>query len=62
MIRRYIVLSLIMLVSGCTVGPDYKRPVVPVPKQWSEAPTGNHKPVLSKDEGGLPQPVQADQW
>ena len=62
MIRRYIVLSLIMLVSGCTVGPDYKRPVVPVPKQWSEAPKGNHKPVLSNDEGGLPQPVQADQW
>ena len=43
MIRRSIVLFLTLLVSGCTVGPDYKRPIVPVPKQWSEAPKGNHK-------------------
>jgi multidrug efflux system outer membrane protein len=62
MIRSSIVLSLIMLVSACTVGPDYKRPIVPVPKQWSEAPKGNHKPVLNKVEGGLPQPAQAEQW
>jgi outer membrane protein, multidrug efflux system len=62
MIRGSIVLFLIMLVSGCTVGPDYKRPVVPVPKQWSEAPKGNRKPVLSKVEGELPQTAQADQW
>ncbi|MDD5461564.1 MAG: hypothetical protein PHG00_08015 [Methylococcales bacterium] len=37
MMRRASLFLLIMLVFGCTVGPDYKRPVVPVPKQWSEA-------------------------
>ena len=51
---HYIMLILTLLVSGCTVGPDYKPPIVPVPKQWSEAPKGNHKPVLSKDEGIAP--------
>ena len=60
--RCSIMLILSLLVSGCTVGPDYNPPIVPVPKQWSEAPKGKHKPVPSKDEGGLPQPVQQDQW
>jgi NodT family efflux transporter outer membrane factor (OMF) lipoprotein len=55
-------LMLSLLVSGCTVGPDYKPPILPVPKQWSEAQKGKHKPVPSKDEGGFPQPVQQDQW
>ncbi|MCX7099851.1 MAG: efflux transporter outer membrane subunit [Methylococcales bacterium] len=35
MIRRPLALALALLMSGCTVGPDYKPPVVPVPKQWS---------------------------
>ena len=43
MIRRSLALFLILLAYGCTVGPDFKRPVVPVPKHWSEAPKDNHK-------------------
>jgi multidrug efflux system outer membrane protein len=54
MIRCSIVLFLTFLVSGCTVGPDYKPPIVPVPKQWSGAAKDNHK--------GLPLPAQPDQW
>ena len=50
-----IILILTLLVSGCTVGPDYKPPIVPVPKQWSEAPKDTHKPVLSKDKGDCPK-------
>ncbi len=57
--RHSILLILTLLVSGCTVGPDYKPPIVPVPKQWSESPKGPHKPVLSQDKKGL---SQADQW
>ena len=57
-----IMLILTLLVSGCTVGPDYKPPIVPVPKQWSEAPKDTHKPVLSKDNRGLSQAAPADQW
>ncbi len=54
MIRCAIALSLTLLVSACTVGPDYKHPIVPVPKQWSEA---------TKDKrAGLPLPAQPDQW
>jgi multidrug efflux system outer membrane protein len=54
MIRCAIALSLTLLVSGCTVGPDYKRPIVPVPKQWSETQKDSYK--------GLPLPEQPDQW
>ena len=58
MIRRSIALTLSMLVSGCTVGPDYKRPIVPVPKQWSEATKNIHT--------GLPIPrsyeALPDKW
>ena len=43
MTRSFVALLLILLASGCTVGPDFKRPEVPVPKHWSEAPTDNHK-------------------
>ena len=51
MTRSFAALSLILLASGCTVGPDFKRPEVPVPKHWSEAPKDNLK--------GLPL---AEQW
>ncbi|MGR8999776.1 MAG: efflux transporter outer membrane subunit [Gammaproteobacteria bacterium] len=56
MMRYSIVLSITMLVIGCTVGPDYKRPVVPVPEQWSEAQKGSRK--------GPPQaqPALPDKW
>ena len=53
MMRCSIALFIILLASGCTVGPDYKPPIVPVPKQWGEAAKDIHKPVLSKDEGCL---------
>jgi outer membrane protein, multidrug efflux system len=32
------VVSLFLLLAGCTVGPNYKRPQVSVPKQWTVAP------------------------
>jgi NodT family efflux transporter outer membrane factor (OMF) lipoprotein len=61
MIRRFIMLSLAMLVSGCTVGPDYKRPIVPVPKQWSEATKDKHAGFHGNHKG-LPLPARPDQW
>jgi len=58
MIRCSIALLLTMLTASCTVGPDYKPPVVPVPKQWHEATkinlTGLH---LSRSYEAHP-----DQW
>ena len=58
MIRCAIALYLTMLVAGCTVGPDYKRPVVPVPKQWHETTknTRTELPLLSTHE------THPDQW
>lgn len=54
MIRCSIALSLTLLMSGCTVGPDYKPPIVPAPKQWSEA---------TKDkQTELPLPARPDKW
>jgi len=54
MIRYAIALPLTLLMSGCTVGPNYKRPIVPVPKQWTET-TKNKRTEL-------PLPAQPDQW
>ncbi len=58
MMRSSIVIFTFTLVAGCTVGPDYKRPIVPVPKQWSEATKSNR--------AGLPLPnskeTRPDQW
>jgi multidrug efflux system outer membrane protein len=58
MISRSVVLLLTLLASGCTVGPDYKRPIVPVPKQWSEVTKNKHT--------GLPASgtleARPDQW
>ena len=51
MTRSFVALSLILMAYGCTVGPDFKRPVVPVPNHWSETAKDNHK--------GLPL---AEQW
>lgn len=33
------VCCLLLALAGCTVGPDYQPPVVPLPANWSEAPT-----------------------
>jgi NodT family efflux transporter outer membrane factor (OMF) lipoprotein len=35
--KRPALVLLALLAAGCTVGPDYQRPVVPVPRQWSGA-------------------------
>jgi outer membrane protein, multidrug efflux system len=37
MIRYVLASCYLMLVSACAVGPDYRAPVVPVPKQWHES-------------------------
>ena len=36
---RYHAIVAALLLSGCTVGPDYQRPSVAVPKQWHQAAT-----------------------
>ncbi len=56
--RCLIVLPLTFLVWSCTVGPDYQRPVVATPKQWTE--------TVKNRNAGLPDnhtssPVR-DQW
>jgi outer membrane protein, multidrug efflux system len=40
------------LVVGCTVGPNYKRPQVSVPKEWTVAPA----------RGTSTKPPQSDEW
>jgi outer membrane protein, multidrug efflux system len=63
MISRSIALFIAMLMSGsgCTVGPDYKRPIVSVPKQWSEAAKGSTS-ELKGNHNGLPPPPLPDTW
>ena len=46
-----IVLSALM--AGCAVGPNYQRPLVPAPPQWSAAEARGTKPGV---------PVELDQW
>jgi outer membrane protein, multidrug efflux system len=41
MIRYLIGFFIIGLLSGCAVGHDYRKPVVPVPKQWYETSTSS---------------------
>ena len=38
MSRRLLAASLALLAGGCAVGPNYKRPSVPVPPTWREMP------------------------
>lgn len=41
MIRRPLALFAVLLLSGCSaVGPDYERPKIPVPEQWTETAVG----------------------
>jgi outer membrane protein, multidrug efflux system len=54
MIRCVIALSLTLLISACMVGPDYKRPVVPAPKQWLWA--------AKIKQAGITQAARPDQW
>ncbi|TCK35265.1 NodT family efflux transporter outer membrane factor (OMF) lipoprotein [Paraburkholderia sp. BL8N3] len=37
-IRTFLAASLVVLTSGCMVGPDYQRPQVAVPATWQELP------------------------
>jgi outer membrane protein, multidrug efflux system len=37
MSRSLFLICIAVLITGCAVGPDYKEPVVAVPKQWHEA-------------------------
>jgi multidrug efflux system outer membrane protein len=39
MVRRLVALSLALLAAGCALGPNYKRPTVPVPPTWRDLPT-----------------------
>src|SRR5213595_3511127 len=40
-----------LLLTGCAVGPNYKRPLVPVPEQWTVAPArGTSTQALETDE------------
>ncbi len=41
-----------LLLAGCAVGPNYKRPQVAVPKQWTVAPA----------RGTSTKPPQTDEW
>jgi NodT family efflux transporter outer membrane factor (OMF) lipoprotein len=35
---RTVGLALAVLMAGCTVGPNYRRPVIPTPQSWKELP------------------------
>ncbi len=56
--RHFLSILLILMTSACTVGPDYKAPVVPTPKQWTD--------VTKSDQGGLKNKQKSlpleDQW
>src|SRR5438552_10285431 len=45
------VLTTAVLLSGCTVGPDYQRPSAPVPAQYKEAGWSVGEPLDSIDRG-----------
>ena len=49
----WIGLALIFL-AGCTVGPEYRKPPVAVPDQWSQA--------LPEDTGPAPEAVDLKRW
>src|SRR5262245_15560537 len=38
MARRLILLALAVAASGCALGPNYKRPEIPVPPTWRDIP------------------------
>src|SRR5262249_52996492 len=48
------VLVVVSLVTagGCAVGPNYKRPQVPVPSQWTVTPA----------RGTTAKPIEKDEW
>ena len=46
------VFSFLLVLGGCAVGPNYKRPQVPVPQQWTVAPA----------RGTSTKPPVTDEW
>lgn len=48
MMKKILLVFLILLLTACTVGPDYKRPYVEVPKKYKEA-KNNWKIATPKD-------------
>ena len=51
MMRCFIVLLITSLLSGCiNVGPDYKAPIVNVPKKWTGTPTIEQKKSLQPEQ------------
>lgn len=51
MMRCFIILLITSLLSGCiNVGPDYKAPIVNVPKKWTGTPTIEQKKSLQPEQ------------
>ncbi|MDP3008597.1 MAG: hypothetical protein Q8N30_05965 [Methylococcales bacterium] len=61
--RRY-ALGLAVLLTGCVVGPDYQKPEVATPKQWSSIGWAEvRSPSIAND--GLPasaHPMALEKW
>jgi multidrug efflux system outer membrane protein len=38
--RRFVAIAALLVLASCTVGPNYKRPVVPIPDRYYGAPAG----------------------
>ena len=55
---RTLAFSLTLLASACTVGPDYKRPELATPKQWTEAAKDPHPELKANHKELLPP----EQW
>lgn len=51
-LTRTLAVAFSLLAAGCSVGPNYKRPQVPVPGQWTVAPA----------RGTSAKPVEKDAW
>lgn len=49
-------LGVIIMLAGCAVGPDYKRPAVELPPAYSDAPS------QTTDANAVPAAVAADWW
>ena len=47
MTRRLLAVSLALLATGCTLGPDYQRPVVPTPAEYRDAAPGQDAATIA---------------
>ena len=48
-------LLLLTTLSGCTVGPDYQRPIVPIPDQWSQPAVVGSQAATAEASANLAQ-------